>query len=86
MQMVWIEIQSVSLTSLNCLQQLVDWEHILLTSYLNGAHQSLDRLEHRTITGGLRLGRSEVLRSLRHYTCGHKAKDITPSIDWRREA
>ena len=27
------------------------------------------------------------LRSLRHVkTCGHKAKDITPSIAWRREA
>ena len=31
------------------------------------------------------LGRSEVLRSLRHSTCGHKAKDITPSVAWRRE-
>ena len=39
-----------------------------------------------TITGGLRLGRSEVLRILRHVTtCGHKAKDITPSIAWAEE-
>ena len=47
-----------------------------------------DRLADKaTITGGLRLGRSEVLRSLRHYLrCGHKAKDITPSIARRREA
>ena len=35
-----------------------------------------------TITVGLRLRRSEVLRSLRR---GHKAKDITPPIAWRRE-
>ena len=34
---------------------------------------------------GLRLGRAGVLRSLRHYL-RHKAKDITPSIAWRREA
>ena len=29
--------------------------------------------------------KSEVLRSLRHsmITCGHKAKDVTPSIVWR---
>ena len=38
-----------------------------------------------TITGGLCLGRSEVLRSLRH-KAGRKAKDIAPSIAWRREA
>ena len=35
-------------------------------------------------TGGLRHGRSEVLRSLRRY--GHKAKYITFGITWRREA
>ena len=41
-----------------------------------------DRLAGKaTLTSALLLGRSEVLRSLRH-----KVKDITPSIDWRREA
>ena len=41
-----------------------------------------DRLAGKTTTtGGLRLGNSEVLRSLRHYL----RKDITPSIVWRRE-
>ena len=45
-----------------------------------------DRLAGKaTLISGLLLGRSEVLRSLRHY-CGHKAKDITLSISWRREA
>ena len=39
-----------------------------------------------TLTSGLLLGRSEMLRSLRHTSCGHKASDITPSIAWRREA
>ena len=60
-----------------------------------------------TVTRGLRLGKSEVLRCLRHQPVGrrqrtshhrfpggerrwkrerHKAKDITPSISWRREA
>ena len=44
-----------------------------------------DRLAGKvTHTGGLLLGRSEVLRSLEH-TCERKAKDITPSIAWRRE-
>ena len=33
-----------------------------------------------TVTSGLRLGRSEVLRILRHYTCEYKAKDMTSSI------
>ena len=36
----------------------------------------------QNITSGLRLGRSEVLRGLRHYTCGYKA---TQSIAWRRD-
>ena len=47
-----------------------------------------DRLAGKaTIKGGLRLGISEVLRSLRHYLCcPNKARDITPSIAWRREA
>ena len=36
-----------------------------------------------TLTSGLLLRRSEVLRSLRHYL---QVKDITPSIAWRREA
>ena len=45
-----------------------------------------DRLVGKaTLTRGLLLGRSEVLRSLRHYR-RRKAKDITPSIAWRREA
>ena len=45
-----------------------------------------DRLAGKvTHTGGLLLGRSEVLRSLRHY-CGHKAKDIASSITRKREA
>ena len=30
-----------------------------------------------------RLERSEVLRNLRHYTCGHKAVDVTLSITWK---
>ena len=37
-----------------------------------------------TLTSGLLLRRSEVLRSFT--TCEHKAKGITPSIAWRREA
>ena len=48
-----------------------------------------DRLaEKANITGGLRLGRPEVVRSLGHYLRAHKkAKDITPSVAWgRREA
>ena len=41
-----------------------------------------DRLAGKaTLTSGLLLGRSEVLRS-----CGHKAKDIKLSIAWRRGA
>ena len=47
-----------------------------------------DRLARKaTTTGGLHLGRSEMLRSLRHYLArGHyKAKDITPSVAWRTE-
>ena len=36
------------------------------------------------VTSGLRLRKSEVLRSLRHR--GHQAKVITPSIAWTREA
>ena len=43
-----------------------------------------DRLAGKaTLTSGLLLRRSEVLRSLRHYL---QVKDITPSIAWRREA
>ena len=43
-----------------------------------------DRLAGKaTISSGFRLGRSEMLRSLRHY-CGHKSKAITPAIAWRR--
>ena len=45
-----------------------------------------DRLAGKaTLTSGLLLGRSEVLRSLRHYLRA-RANDITPSIAWRREA
>ena len=41
-----------------------------------------DRLVGKaTLTSGLLLGRSEVLKS-----CGHKAKNVTPSIAWSREA
>ena len=36
-------------------------------------------------TSGLRLGRFEMMRSLRHTICGHRAKDITLSLAWRRE-
>ena len=43
-----------------------------------------DRLAGKaTLTSGLLLGKSEMLRSLRHYL---RAKDITPPIAWRREA
>ena len=43
-----------------------------------------DRLAGKiTFTSGLRIGRYEVLRSLRHYL---RAEDITPSIACRREA
>ena len=47
-----------------------------------------DRLAGKTtLTSGLLLGKSEVLRSgAWDSTCGHKAKDITQSIAWRREA
>ena len=39
-----------------------------------------------TITSGLRLGISDVLRSLRHYNIrGHKAKDTTRAIDSLKE-
>ena len=45
-----------------------------------------DRLAGKAaLTSGLRLGRSKALRSLRHYLRA-RAKDITPSIVWRREA
>ena len=36
------------------------------------------------VTSGFRLGRSEVLRSLRHYMQA-ESKDITPGVAWRRE-
>ena len=45
-----------------------------------------DRLVGKAaLTNGLLPGRSEVLMSLRHYLRA-QAKDITPSISWRREA
>ena len=45
-----------------------------------------DRLVGKaTLKSGFLLGRSEMLRSL-NTTCGHKAKDITPSVALRREA
>ena len=45
-----------------------------------------DRLAGKAaVTSGLRLGRSELLRMLRHYLQAHH-KDITPSMAWRREA
>ena len=45
-----------------------------------------DRLAGKaTLTSGLLLGRSEVLRSLIHYL-RTQTKDITSSITWRREA
>ena len=31
-----------------------------------------------TVRSGLRFGRSEVLRNLRHYACEHKAEDTIP--------
>ena len=52
----------------------------------NSVTEQIDRLAGKaTVTGGLRLGRSEMLRSLRHCTCGHRARGITLSITWRRE-
>jgi len=45
-------------------------------------HKSLQHTGKAIITGGFRLERSEVLRSLRHY---HKATVVTPSIAWRKE-
>ena len=45
-----------------------------------------DRLAGKAAaSNGSRLGTSEVLRNVRHYLQGHKARDITPSIGWRRE-
>ena len=45
-----------------------------------------DRLARKaTLTIGLLLGRSEALRSLRHYLWA-QSQDITPLIAWRREA
>ena len=45
-----------------------------------------DRLAGKaTLTSGLLLGRSEVLRSLSHYLRA-QIQDITPSIAWSREA
>ena len=38
-----------------------------------------DRKKPTHIRGGI------LLKSLWHYTCGHKAKDTTPLIAWRRE-
>ena len=72
---------------------MVDIQHRkLLWVYCPGhagvkGNDRADRLAGKaTLTSGLLLGRSKVLRNLRHTSCGHKAKDITPSITWRREA
>ena len=42
------------------------------------------RRKKAAITSGLCLGRSEVAIEDLESTCEHKAKDITPSIAWRR--
>ena len=53
---------------------------------VKGNNDRVDRLAGKaTITSGFHLGRSEVLRSLRH-NLRHKARDITPLIAWGREA
>ena len=39
-----------------------------------------------TLTSGLLLERSEVLRSLKHYLRAQSQRHITPLIAWRREA
>ena len=59
------------------------WVYCLGHAGLKG-NDRVDRMAGKaTLTSGLLLGRSETLRST---TCGHKAKDITPLIAWRREA
>jgi len=46
-----------------------------------------DRLADKaTLTTGLLLGRSELLRSLRYYLRAQSQEHITPLIAWRREA
>ena len=52
---------------------------------MKGKDQADKLVGKTTLTSGLLLGRSEVLRSLRHYTCRHKAKDVTPSVAWMME-
>ena len=52
------------------------------TCWVKGNDRADRRVGKATLTSGLLLGRSAVLRSLRHY----KAKDITPLIASRREA
>ena len=40
----------------------------------NSVTEQIDRLAGKaTVTGGFRLGRSEILRSLKHCTCGHRS-------------
>ena len=61
----------------------------LLWMYCPGVKGNNDRVDRpagkATITSGLHLGRSEVLRNLRH-NLRQKAKHITLLIAWRREA
>ena len=60
--------------------------HTLPPSLPLKGNDSSDRLPGKaTLTSGLLLGRSEVLRSLRHYLRA-QSQDITPSVAWRREA
>ena len=55
------------------------WEYSCVHAGVTG-NDWADRLASKTtITRGLRRGKSEVSRSLRHY-CGHHGKDVTPSI------
>ena len=61
--------------------------HALFWTFCVMRNEPADRLAGKTATSnGSRLGTSEVLRNVRHYLQGLKAKDITPTIAWRREA
>ena len=61
----------------------VIWEYCPGHAGVNGNDRADELAGKATITGRLRLRRSDVLRSLRQYL-RHNAKDITPSIAWRR--
>ena len=65
-------------------QENIEWVGVIGHAGLKGNDRADRLMGKAAITSGLHLGKSEVLRSLKHYLQA-QSQDITPSITCRRE-